>query len=66
MLDGLNKYGLPIKYGIMGFVGGIIGAFLSSMLGFSDGNTIYISSPIATGIGGAIGGWIRKRQGKNS
>ncbi len=49
MLDGLNKYGLPIKYGIIGFFGGIIGIFPSNMLGYSDGGTTYIMTPIATG-----------------
>ena len=66
MLDGLNKYGLPIKYGIIGFFGGIIGAFLSYMLGLNDDSLTYILMPIATCVGGAVGGWLRQRKGKNS
>lgn len=65
MLDGLNRYGLPTKYGVVGFFAGIIGAFLSEMLGFTDaGLSTYMTTPIATAIGGAIGGWLRQRSGK--
>lgn len=66
MLDGLNKYGLPVKYGIFGFFGCIIGMFLSNRLGITDGGSSYIMVAIAGGIGGAVGGWIRQRKGKNS
>lgn len=67
MLDGLNTYGLPVKYGIVGFFAGILGAFLSEILGFnSSGFSSFVSMPIAAAIGGAIGGWFRQRRGKKS
>jgi len=52
MLDGLNKYGLPVKYAILCAIGGVISVFLANMLGYNHG--------------GAIGGWIRQRKGKKS
>lgn len=67
MLDGLNNYGRPVKYGIVGFFAGILGAFLSETLGFnSSGFSSYISMPTAAAIGAAIGGWLRQRRGKES
>lgn len=67
MLDSLNKYGLTTKYGIAGFFGGIIGAFISDVTGLSSGSvTPYIATPIAAAIGGAIAGWFRERKGKTS
>lgn len=66
MLDGLNKYGLPVKYGIVGFIAGIGGALLSDLMGYGGGLGIYIQTPVAAGVGGAIGGWLRQRKGKKS
>jgi len=65
MLNKLNKYGLPTKYAIIGVFGGIISVFLTNLIGISDSSLNYVSTPIATGIGGAIGGWIRQRNCKN-
>ncbi len=56
MLDGLNKYGLPLKYAILCAFGGVISVFLANMLGYNHGGATYISAVIATGVGGAIGG----------
>ncbi|MEA3292495.1 MAG: hypothetical protein U9Q71_09385 [Pseudomonadota bacterium] len=66
MFNGLNKYGLPTKYAIICFVAGIVGVFLANMIGFNYGGASYISTPIAAGIGGAVGGWLRQRKGKNN
>lgn len=67
MLDGLNKYGLPAKYGIVGFIVGILGSFIAQMLNVHGGDvSSYLTTMIATGIGGAIGGWIRQRRGMMS
>jgi len=67
MFDSLNKFGLPTKYGVMGFVGGIIWAALSQALEMNDGGTsYYLGYPIAGTIGGAIGGWLRQRSGKQN
>ncbi len=66
MLDGLNKFGLPVKYAILCAFGGVISVFAANMLGYNHGGATYISTVIATGVGGAIGGWIRQRKGKKS
>ncbi len=66
MLDGLNKLGLPVKYAIICAGGGLGAAFLANIFGLNRGGATYLSTLIACGIGGAIGGWLRKRKGKNS
>jgi len=67
MLDGLNKFGLPAKYGIVGFIAGIVGSFIAQMLNMHDGDlSSYLVTMIATGVGGAIGGWFRQRRGMTS
>ncbi len=61
----LNQFGLPVKYAIFGFVGGIGGVYLINTFGAgSTATTNYIVTPIAAAVGGAIGGWIRQRKGK--
>ena len=60
-----NKLGLPVKYAIFGFVGGIMAVFLVNTFGEGSSETInYTITPIATAVGGAIGGWLRQRKGK--
>ena len=66
MFDQLNQYGLPAKYGILGFLGGIVGASISDLLGFGSGLSLYVTTPIAAGIGGLVGGWLRQRRGEQS
>ena len=67
MFNSLNKYGLPTKYAIIGLIGGIIGAFISQAMELNDGGISYIIGvPVAGLVGGAIGGWFRKRSGKSN
>lgn len=67
MLEGLNQFGLPAKYGIVGFIAGSLGAFIAQMLNVHDGDVSnYLSTMLATGVGVAIGGWIRQRRGMTS
>ncbi len=66
MLDGLNKFGLPLKYAVLCSIGGIATVFLANTFGFNRGGATYLSTLIATAIGGAVGGWIRQRKGKKS
>ncbi|MBW2682323.1 MAG: hypothetical protein JRC69_02015 [Deltaproteobacteria bacterium] len=63
MLDGLNKFGLPVKYGVIGFLGCPVGMLLASILGITSGSTSYMMAAIAGGVGGAVGGWFRQRKG---
>jgi hypothetical protein len=63
MLDRLNTLGLPVKYGLIGFLGCPAGLFLANMLGISSGGTSYFMASIAGGIGGAVGGLLSKRRG---
>ena len=65
MFDSLNQFGLPVKYAIFGLVGGILGVYLVNTFGAGSTATInYIITPIASAVGGAIGGWFRQRKGK--
>ncbi len=66
MLNGLNKFGLPVKYAILCSGGGITAVFLADMFGVNRGGATYISTMIATAVGGAVGGWIRQRKAKKS
>jgi len=66
MLDGLNKYGLPIKYAVLCMSGGLAVIFLADVFGINKGDATYLSAAIATGAGGAMGGWLRQRKGKKS
>lgn len=66
MFEGLNKYGPPRKYAILGFLGGIIGGVLIFVFGLSDDPTLPWTTPLAGAAGGYIGGVIRRRQGKSN
>ena len=37
MLDGLNKFGLPVKYAVLCSGGGVAAVFLANMFGFNRG-----------------------------
>ena len=66
MFDRLNRFGLPVKYAILCCLGGFIGVFLANVFGYNQGGLGYIVTPIFSGLGGAIGGWLRQRKGKVS
>ena len=59
---GLDKFSLPVRYGIFGFLGGCIGAVLADVLGFMEGRSEYITIPIAAAIGAAIVGWLKQKR----
>lgn len=59
---GLEKFSLPVRYGIFGFLGGCIGAVLADGLGFMEGRSEYITIPVAAAAGAAIAGWLRRRR----
>ncbi len=63
MSNGINKYGLSVKYGLFGLLGAPFGLFVANMLGITSSTTNYLMVAIAGGIGGAIGGWIRQGKG---
>jgi len=64
MFDFLNPLGLPLKYGIICFVFGGVGVFLARLIGVGEQDVSYLSMMVATGIGGVIAGFIRKRRSK--
>lgn len=66
MYDGIYQFGLPLKYAILCCSGGIFALFLANLFGLNQGGTTYLSTAIATGVGGATGGWIRQRKIKSS
>ncbi|MCF6224972.1 MAG: hypothetical protein L3J22_01535 [Xanthomonadales bacterium] len=58
---------LALKYAVIGFFAGIAGAFISQQMGYHDGGlNNYFTYAAGAAFGGAIGGMIRKRQGKVS
>lgn len=63
MFDFLNKFGLPLKYAIIGAVGAVIGIALAGLLGMNIALS-YIGAAVAGSVGGGIGGWMRQRKGK--
>ena len=64
MFDGLNKFGLGVKYGIIGLVGGAIGAVMMNVFGQGSSLNTYFVFPVAGAIGGYIGGRMRQKSGK--
>jgi uncharacterized membrane protein YeaQ/YmgE (transglycosylase-associated protein family) len=64
MMDGLNKYGLGVKYAIIGLVGGAIGAVLVAVFGQESGSNSFLIFPIAGAVGGYVGGRLRQKRGK--
>jgi len=66
MFNSLNKLGLPVKYAILCGIGAALGIIIFGALGFSDGTFTPLNALVAGAVGGAIGGWIRQRQGKSS
>ena len=52
MFDFLNKFGLPVKYAIIGAVSVLIGVFLAGLLGVSMAMN-YITAAISGAVGGA-------------
>lgn len=64
MFKFLDKYGLPVKYAVIGFFGGVIWLIIASLIQFQSA-----AGPLATlaavTIGGFAGGFIRQRMGKS-
>ena len=56
-----------LKYAVLAFLGGLIGAFISYKLGYNDGSlSTYLTYAFAASIGGSIGGLIRQNQNKQA
>ncbi len=64
MFDFLNKYGLPVKYAVIGLLGGVLWLIIANIIGYETHNQV--AGLIAFTVGGAIGGYIRKRRGKST
>jgi LytS/YehU family sensor histidine kinase len=62
MLDFLDRFSKPVKYTLIGLVGGILGALLSLLLGVMDDMSSFVSLPIGGAIGGYIAGRFRQRR----
>lgn len=60
----LNKHGLPVKYAIMGLLGGILWLIIAALINYETQHQI--ATLISLTVGGAIGGYIRQRMGKTS
>ena len=65
MFDFLNQFGLPVKYAILGAIATVLGVFLAGLLGMNMSMS-YLGAAIAGIIGGAVGGYIRQKQGKQN
>ncbi len=63
MLEKLDRFGLPVKYAVIGFLGALLWLLINVAMGKPlDGNAI--ATFIGFTLGGYIGGAIRKRRGK--
>ena len=62
MFDSLNRFGLPVKYAIIAFLGGVAWAVLAS-LGVVSLAAGLVPTLIALTAGGYLGGMIRQRMG---
>jgi hypothetical protein len=63
MFESLNWLGLPVKYAVIGFIGGLIWLLIAALIGYDSA----ISGPVtllALTFGGFIGGVIRRWAGK--
>jgi hypothetical protein len=63
MFQRLNKYGLGVKYAVIGLVGGAAAALLMKVFGQATASTTYFVFPLAGAVGGYIGGRIRQNRG---
>jgi uncharacterized membrane protein len=55
----MNQLSLPVRYGLLGLLAGLLGVWLSSALGQSPGAPWWVIM-LAGGVGGLIAGFIRK------
>ncbi len=64
MFKFLDKYGLPVKYAIIGFFGGVIWLVIAYLIQYQSA-----AGPLATlvalAVGGFVGGFIRQKMGKS-
>jgi len=62
MFDFLNRFGLPVKYAVIGFFAGLLGILIAHLIGFR------LQQPwagvVGVSLGGLIGGYVRQRRGK--
>ena len=65
MFNGLDRFGLPIKYALLGLFGGGVALAVAVVLGWQAGENV-VGTLIALAAGGYIGGMIRRRQGRTS
>ncbi len=66
MFSSLDKFGLPVKYAVIGAFGGVIAAAAFYLFGLADEDYSPVATIVGCAAGGAIGGWIRQRRGKSS
>jgi divalent metal cation (Fe/Co/Zn/Cd) transporter len=65
MFNGLDRFGLPIKYALLALFGGGVALAVAVVLGWQAGDNV-VGTLIALAVGGYVGGMIRKRQGRTS
>ena len=60
----LDRFGLPVKYGILGLLAGLAWLIIAALIGYESD-----SSPLAMlaafGGGGLVGGYLRERSGRS-
>lgn len=64
MFNGLDRFGLPIKYSLLALLGGGAALAVAVALGWQYGDNNVAGTLIALAVGGYVGGLIRRRQGK--
>ena len=65
MLSAFNRLGLPAKYAVISGAAGLIGAMAYNLLFRPEALIDPLGTLFACGFGGLVGGWIRKRRGKD-
>ena len=63
MFRGLDRFGLPAKYAIIGAIAVPLGIWIARIAGMHLAMG-YLAGVIAGAVGGGAGGWLRQRQGK--
>ncbi|MEM6943846.1 MAG: hypothetical protein AAF416_09355 [Pseudomonadota bacterium] len=55
MFSGLDRFGLPVKYGVAGLVGGVIAVLIGPLLGLDDGPDAWLTPLLSGAAGYGIG-----------
>lgn len=64
MFRALDRFGLPVKYALMGVIGGVIWLIIAKLINYQSALGVF-GTLASLAVGGFIGGYIRQRMGKS-